>query len=150
MDSRLSFAKHANDMVFRTSFKLFTMRRLRYLGANEKCLMIIYRSHILSVITYAAPAWSSLITDGSVAKLDQIQCRALRIIHPDGDYDTNFQTMAVPNIKLHLEKKKTIRCTISSCQIHPPERSGTGVKHQCLFVGQQNMPEVFSLNMRAK
>ena len=62
IDSRLSFAEHVNDIVSRTSFKLFTMRRLRRLGANEKCLMMFYRSHILSVITYAAPAWSSLIT----------------------------------------------------------------------------------------
>ena len=116
IDSRLSFAEHVNDIVSRTSFKLFTMRRLRRLGANEKCLMMFYRSHILSVITYAAPAWSSLITDGSVAKLDQIQRRALRIIHPDGDYETNLQTMAVPNIKLHLDDRSEERRVGKECR----------------------------------
>ena len=73
--------------------------------------MMLYRSHILSVITYAASAWSSHITDGSVAKVDHIQRRALRIIHPDGDHDTNLQTMAVPNIEQHLDD-------ISTCYYH--------------------------------
>ena len=43
--------------------------------------------------------------------LDQIQCRALCIIHPDGDYETNLQTTAVPHIKLHLND-------ISICYYH--------------------------------
>ena len=42
IDSRLSFAEHVNDIVSKTSFKLFTMRQLRRIGANGKCLMASY------------------------------------------------------------------------------------------------------------
>ena len=61
-DHRLTFTNHVDNIVSRTSFKLFTMRRLRRLGAGEKCLMQFYQAHILSVITYACLAWSCLIT----------------------------------------------------------------------------------------
>ena len=32
------------------------MRRLKHLGANDKCLMTLFIAHNMSVITYGAPA----------------------------------------------------------------------------------------------
>ena len=71
IDSQLLFSVHVDDIVTRSSFKLYSMRRFKRMEASEKCLLGFYVSHILSLITYAAPAWSSLITNGSMEKLDK-------------------------------------------------------------------------------
>ena len=82
------------------SFSL-CMRRLKRMGASEKGLLTFYISHILSLITYAAPAWSSLITKGSMEKLEKIQKSSLRIISPDTSYI--LATLSFPTIHLWLD-----------------------------------------------
>ena len=73
------------------------------MGASEKCLLTFYISHILSLITYAAPAWSSLITKGSMEKLEKIQKSSLRIISPDTSYGEHLATLSLPTIHLRLD-----------------------------------------------
>ena len=120
IDSRLSFSAHVDDIVSRTSYKLYTMRRLRRLGAAEKCLMTFYKAHILSVITYASPAWSSLITDGSMKQLEQIQRKALKIISPDQSYNENLVSLCLPQIELLLDdKNRSYYKTIANNDNHP-------------------------------
>ena len=103
LDAKLSFSNHVDDIVSRTNYKLFTMRRLKRLGAGQKCLLTFFKAHILSVICYASPAWSSLIADYSLVKLEQIQRKALKIIDPYQSYDENLAVLSLPTIRLLLD-----------------------------------------------
>ena len=107
IDNQLSFSEHVDDIVARSSFKLYSMRRLKRMGASEKCLLTFYISHILSLITYAAPAWSSLITKGSMEKLEKIQKSSLRIISPDTSYGEHLATLSLPTIHLRLDSNRS-------------------------------------------
>ena len=60
-DYQLSFSEHVDDIVTSSSFKQQSMCRLKRMGVSEKFLLTFYISHILSLITYAALACSSLI-----------------------------------------------------------------------------------------
>ena len=71
------------------------MRRLKRtsIGANAKCFMTFHVADILSVITYVAPAWASLITDSSKDDLESIQKQAPIIINPNRCYKENLSEL---------------------------------------------------------
>jgi ribonuclease HI/exonuclease III len=77
-DKKLNWIDHIKYIEERCKGRLNLMRSLAgtKFGASKKCLLIIYKSLIRSVIDYGAEAYDS----GSVkARLDSIQGRALRI-----------------------------------------------------------------------
>ena len=113
-----------NDIVSGTSFELFMMRQLQCLGLNEQLLMMFFRSHILTFITFSAQDWFSFVSDGNVAKLDQIQCRAIPITHPDGDYEkTTRLSMEVPIKLLDDDISRIYYHKIINDEPHPLHRT---------------------------
>ena len=102
IDARLSFSDHVDDVVSRTSFKIHSMRRLKRLEASDNCLMTFFLAHVLSILTYASPAWSCLLSKSNTSKLEQIQRRCLKIIHPNESYQQNLITTALPTIEMRL------------------------------------------------
>ena len=103
-------------LTLATSALLYTIRRLRQLGAAEKCLITFYKAHILSVITYASPA----VSDYSMKQLEQIQGKALKIISPDQSYNENFVNLCFLQIELLLDdKNRSYYKTIANNYNHP-------------------------------
>ena len=96
IDNQLLFSEHIDDIVTHSSHSLHSMRRLKRMGASEKCLLGFYISQIPSLITYAAPAWSSLITNGSMEKLAKMLKSSLHI-SPNASYEENLAILSLPN-----------------------------------------------------
>ena len=87
IDNKLSFNKHVDSLVSACSSRLFLMRKLKTIGLNSDGLKAFYLSNIRSKLSYAAPAWYSLLGEHNRERLERIQRAALKIISPNLEYD---------------------------------------------------------------
>ena len=78
--SDLSWSAHVEDITKRCNKRLWMLRRLKTLGADNWDLKEIYITQIRSVLEYAAPVWHPSITGDMRHKLERIQKSALHII----------------------------------------------------------------------
>ena len=57
VDDKLQFAEHVRATVTTCSRSLFALRTLRSHGLSNKLLRLVFRSSILSKLTYASPSF---------------------------------------------------------------------------------------------
>ena len=86
LDNTLNFTEHVDDICTRLASKLYGMRVLKRLGMNRKGLKTYYIANIRPVLTYASPAWTSLISDHNMQKIIQIEKSVMKIINSDASY----------------------------------------------------------------
>ena len=96
IDNKLSFNSHVNSLVSKCNARLFLMRKLKTFGLNNDGLKTFYVSNIRSVMSYAAPAWYTLLSNTNKQRLERIQRSATRIITPDIDYDERLTILQLP------------------------------------------------------
>jgi ribonuclease HI len=79
-DERLTWASHINYITERCKKRLNLMRCLSGTswGANKKCLLMIYKALVRSVIDYGCIAYDNA-SEAIKTKLDRIQSQALKI-----------------------------------------------------------------------
>ena len=78
--SDLSWSAHVDDIVKRCNKKLWILRRLKKLGADNLDLKEIYETQIRNILEYAAPVWHPAVTGEQRLKVERIQKSALHII----------------------------------------------------------------------
>ena len=98
-DTMFTFSKHVNIIVDKAKTKVNIMKKLAgsTWGQDKDTLSLTYKSIVRSVLEYAAPIWSPIISDSSWQKLQTVQNQALRVI-------TGNHLMA-PEHHLHRETK---------------------------------------------
>ena len=120
LDDHLSFSKHVESLISSCNSRLFLLRQLKVLGMNESGLKNFYLANIRSILTYASPAWFSLLSDGDKSSLERIQRSATRTIFPDHSYEERLLLLHFPtlsNFIFDLSKKHFIK--IASDPEHP-------------------------------
>ena len=98
LDNHLSFSKHVESLVSSCNSRLFLLRQLKVLGMNENGLKNFYLANIRSILTYASPAWFSLLSDGDKSSLERIQRSATRTIFPDHSYEDRLTLLNIPTL----------------------------------------------------
>jgi hypothetical protein len=83
LTSDLSWSANTDYMVGRCNSKLWTIRRLKKLGANQEDLLDVYCKQIRSILEFAVPVWNSSITGENISQIERIQKTALHIILGD-------------------------------------------------------------------
>ena len=78
--SDMKWHSNTENMVKKANKKLWVLRRLKYLGAEETDLVDVYIKQIRSVLELAAPAWHGAITKEEVINIERIQKSAAHII----------------------------------------------------------------------
>ena len=78
--SDLKWSSNTEDLVKRASNKLWVIRRLKSLGANNLELVDIYTKYCRSILEFGVPAWHSAITKQERIDLERVQKVALHII----------------------------------------------------------------------
>ena len=76
----LSWASNTNYMVKRSNKKLWTLKRLRKLGANTKDLVDVYCKQIRSILEFSVQVWHPSLTEEDKAKIERVQKSAFHII----------------------------------------------------------------------
>ena len=78
--SDLKWISNTENMVKKANKRLWILRRLKFLGAQEHDLVDIFIKQIRSVLELAVPAWHSGITLAEQIKIERIQKSAAHII----------------------------------------------------------------------
>ena len=81
--SDLSWSANTDYIVERANKKLWILRRLKKLGANQDDLKEIYIKQIRSVLEFAVPVWHSSLTGVDRLRIERVQKSALHIILGD-------------------------------------------------------------------
>ena len=75
------------SIVKRANSRLYMLRKLKHFSLSVSDLLTIYTSFVRPVVEYAAPVWSSGITQSQRITVERIQKRACRIILGSGYHD---------------------------------------------------------------
>ena len=60
---------------------MWVVRRLKTLGASEKDLLSVLRAQVLSVLQFATPAWSTLITQKESDQIESVLKTGLYLVY---------------------------------------------------------------------
>ena len=98
LDDHLTFSSHVDNIVSSCNSKLYLLRQLKKLGMNSDGLKRFFTANIRSIISYAAPAWFSILSDFDKGRLERIQRSATRTILPDLSYEERLSFLVLPTI----------------------------------------------------
>ena len=104
----LKWTSNTSNMVKRASKRLWMLRRLKNLGANQVDLVDVYCKQIRSILELAAPAWQSSVTLTEKQDIERIQKSACHIIQ-GSDYISYRNSLKA----LKLEPLETRRIKLS-------------------------------------
>ena len=82
--SDLSWSSTTVDIVKRANKKLWCLKRLKKLGADQNDLLDVYNKQIRSILEYAVPVWHPSLTGEDRLKIERVQKSALCIILGEG------------------------------------------------------------------
>ena len=85
--SNLKWHTHVANICKRANTKLWLLRRLKKLGADNEILLDLYNKQIRSIVEYALPVWGPGITKHDCNQIERIQKCAYAIIFGYIDYD---------------------------------------------------------------
>ena len=87
--------------------RMQVIRRLKALGACEADLLSVLRCQVLSVLQFAVPAWTTMITKAESNSIEQVQKTGLYLI-----YGARFRSytwaLHEANVKTQVEQKNKL------------------------------------------
>ena len=107
VDHRLTFKAHADYLIKRSNRTLYLMHKLKSYGVKPKFLLTFYLTNIRPIVTYAAPAWYTLLDKQTQNKLESIQRRASKMITSDHDatYEERLQKIELCTLNDFMKEK---------------------------------------------
>ena len=86
--------------------KLWILRRLKNMGANEPDLVEMYITHIRSILELADPAWHGAITQAERVTIERIQKSASNIILGESyvSYRQSLRTLNLESLQVRRDR----------------------------------------------
>ena len=81
----LKWTEQITNMISKARSRLYFLTQLKRAKAEEKDLLVFYKSIVRPHLEYSSQTWSSGITQTQSENIERVQRRALRIIYPDED-----------------------------------------------------------------
>ena len=78
--SDMKWTSNTEQITKKAYTKLWMMRRLKVLGANQKQLIDVYKKHVRSLLELAVPAWQGSITQSERIEIERVQKAAFHIL----------------------------------------------------------------------
>ena len=120
IDNHLNFSANVDNIISRTNSRLFLLRQLKILGMNTNGLITFYCTNIRSVLTYAAPAWYTLLSKFDQERLEKVQRCATRVILPDLEYPKRLDVLDLPTLHIFIHNlSQRLFSKIASDVTHP-------------------------------
>ena len=104
MRSDLKWTNNTANLVNRASKRLWILRRLKLLGADQKSLLLVYTKQIRSILELSVPAWQGSVTLTEKNDLERVQKCAVRII-----LGSNYSSYSEALMLLSLESLESRR-----------------------------------------
>ena len=105
ISSDLKWHSHVKNLSKCANAKLWILRRLKYLGANQSILLDVYYKQIRSILEYAAPLWGPGLTLSDIVVIERIQKTAFAIIFGFQSYK---HTLKKQKIKSLADRRKDL------------------------------------------
>ena len=104
--SDLSWSSNTDNMCKKAFARMWMIRRLKALGAENEELLDIYRQQIVSVLELAAPVWTPGLTQHQVHQIERVQKTVIRIIQGDQfiSYKHGLKTLKLTTLKERRQK----------------------------------------------
>jgi hypothetical protein len=104
--SDLRTTSNTQYIVKRAWKRMWVIRRLKALGASEKELLSVLRAQVLSVLQFATPAWSTLLTVQESNQIESVLRTGLYLV-----YGERFQSFswALREAKMRTQKEQRSR-----------------------------------------
>jgi hypothetical protein len=80
LSSDLSWSHHIDDIAKRATKKLWVIIRFKTLGGTRDQLLTVYQTRVRSTLEFAAPVFSSGLTQDQSRQLEMVQKKAFAII----------------------------------------------------------------------
>ena len=107
VSSDLSTKANTKYIVSRAWKRMWIIRRLKALGACEADLLNVLRCQVLSVLQFAVPAWTTMITRAESNSIESVQKTGLYLI-----YGARFRSytwaLGEANMKTQFEQRKKL------------------------------------------
>lgn len=113
IDSKLSFNEHVSNILTKCNSRLYLMKLLRCMGLNTAGLLRFYLTNIRSLLTYAAPAWYTILSATDKANLERVQRTATKLILCEIDYTQRLSILNLPTLDEYI----SLLCADHFCKI---------------------------------
>ena len=103
-DQHLTFSHQINNVLGKAAPSFHALVQLKRAGVNSAGLLAFYKSRIVSVLSYGAPAWFPHITKHAKERLSRYEKLCLKIIYPSSDsYDDRLAASGLTDIISNLD-----------------------------------------------
>ena len=102
--SDLKWQKHTDYICKKGFTQLWMLRRLKKLGANTKILIDLYNKHVRSIMEYASPAWSPMLTVENIDQIERVQKSAFFIIYGPNSYQKTLENNKILTLEQRRDK----------------------------------------------
>ena len=107
ISSNLSWKANTEYIVKRCNSKIWVVRRLKKLGADDEDLLEVYFKQIRSIIEFGAPVWNSSLTGEDISQLERIQKTVLHIILGE-KYNSYISALRASGLQKLSERRRKI------------------------------------------
>lgn len=106
---------NTNYIVRRAWKRMWVVRRLKSMGASEADLLKVLRAQVLSVLQFATPAWSTLLTKLETARIESVLKTGLYLVYGDRFQSFNWALQEAQMCSLEEQRLKMFKNFTSHC-----------------------------------
>ena len=102
----LSWSENTKNIVKRAYGRLWTIRRLKSLGASTSDLKDIFKKQVRSILEFTAPAWNSNLTEQCSIEIERVQkSHLLLVLGPQYEsYSKSLVTLGLDTLRSTMPK----------------------------------------------
>ena len=105
IDCQLTFKSHVTERITKALKLAYVLVKLKRVGIPTENLIEIYRARIFSLLTYAAPAWFTHISQTLTTNLERVQKLCLKIVVPgEKGYEDRLHVAKLTTVEAHMQK----------------------------------------------
>ena len=120
LTSALKWEENTHYIVKRCYSKLWTLRRLKKLGAASDDLLDVYFKQIRSILEFASPVWNSALTGDDIINLERVQKAVLHIILGD-NYKSYSSALKATGLQKLSERRKKLSVNFAKSALKSPK-----------------------------
>ena len=111
----LKTISNTNYIVRRAWKRMWVVRRLKSMGASEADLLKVLRAQVLSVLQFATPAWSTLLTKLESARIESVLKTGLYLVYGDRFQSFNWALKEAQMCSLEDQRLKMLKNFTRHC-----------------------------------
>ena len=113
--SDLRTISNTSYIVKRAWKRMWVVRRLKTLGASEQDLLKVLRAQVLSVLQFATPAWSTLLTVLESKRIESVLKTGLFLVYGERYESFNWALNQAQMSSLEDQRTKMFRTFTQDC-----------------------------------